>query len=253
VAIIDVSAYIEGTVEVAASGNVTSNFTLSNDHKSTFDFTCDGHGCKTGSGARPTTSTPVTTTESVQVEGRVSAKPGLYTALMLTLNVNVLGARVGPQPYLLGTAMGCGAATATQTNGTDSTGEQNAALAADLDWGVDFRAEALVGGKVVGNKYQEPITGDRHVWFKDFVPGGSSALRAGLTGPTEAATSQPTAYKLRNQFLEGGRRALSRGERHDPYRLEARVRALEELAVRDGRSMRVRSGARARANGGTEL
>jgi len=197
VAIIDVSAYIEGTVEVAASGNVTSNFTLSNDHKSTFDFTCDGHGCKTGSGARPTTSTPVTTTESVQVEGKVSAKPGLYTALMLTLNVNVLGARVGPQPYLLGTAMGCGAATATQTNGTDSTGEQNAALAADLDWGVDFRAEALVGGKVVGNKYQEPITGDRHVWFKDFVPGGSSALRAALTGPTEAATSQPTAYKLR--------------------------------------------------------
>jgi transposase len=65
--------------------------------------------------------------------------------------------------------------------------------------------------------------------------------------------SHTTAYKLRNQFLEGGRRALNRGERHDPYKLEARVRALEELAVRDGRSVRVRSGARARANGGTEL
>jgi hypothetical protein len=197
VAVIDVSAYIEGEVEVAASGNVKSNFTLTNEHVSTFDFTCDGHGCKSGSGGRPTASTPITTSESVQVEGRVSAKPGLYTALMLTLNVNVLGARVGPQPYLLGTAAGCGAATATQTNGGDSTGEQNAALVADLDWGVDFRAEALVGGQVVGDSYRDEITGDRHVWFKDLVPGGSSGLRAALAGPAEAATGQPAAYKLR--------------------------------------------------------
>ena len=64
--------------------------------------------------------------------------------------------------------------------------------------------------------------------------------------------SHTTAYKLRNQFLEGGRRALGRGERHDPYRLEARVRALEEQAARDGRTVRVRSAAR-RANGGSEL
>lgn len=64
--------------------------------------------------------------------------------------------------------------------------------------------------------------------------------------------SHTTAYKLRNQFLEGGRRALSRGERHDPYRLEARVQALEEQAARDGRTVRVRNAAR-RANGGSEL
>jgi hypothetical protein len=197
VAVIDVSAYIEGEVEVAASGSVNGNFTLSNEHTSTFDFACDGHGCKTGPGRRPTASTPITTTESVQVEGRVSAKPGIYTALMLTLNVNVLGARVGPQPYLLGTAAGCAAATATQTNGGDSTGEQNAALVADLDWGVDFRAEALVGGQVVGDSFREEITGDRHVWFKDLVPGGSSSLRAALAGPADAATGQPTSYKLR--------------------------------------------------------
>lgn len=197
VAVIDVSAYIEGEIEVAASGEIAGNFTLSNEHTSTFDFTCSGQGCRTGSGARPTASTPVTTTETVQVEGRVSAKPGIYTALMFTLNVNVLGARLGPQPYLLGTAAGCGAATATQTNGGDSTGEQNAALVADLDWGVDFRAEALVGGVVVGDRYQDEITGDRHVWFKDLVPGGSSALRAALAGPTEAPTGQATAYKLR--------------------------------------------------------
>ena len=197
VAVIDVSAYIEGEVEVSANGSVTSNATLSNEHKTTFDFTCSGQGCKTGSGSRPTASTPVTTTQSVQVEGKVSAKPALYTALMLTLNVNVLSARLGPQPYLLGTAMGCGAATAQQTNGGNSTGQQNAALVADLDWGVDFRAEALVAGKIVGNSYRDEITGDRHVWFKDLVPGGSSALRAALAGPAAAATGQPTAYKLR--------------------------------------------------------
>ncbi|MBX3027558.1 helix-turn-helix domain-containing protein [bacterium] len=43
--------------------------------------------------------------------------------------------------------------------------------------------------------------------------------------------SHTTAYKLRNQFLEGGRRALSRGE-HDGRDLEARVRALEERVAR---------------------
>jgi hypothetical protein len=44
--------------------------------------------------------------------------------------------------------------------------------------------------------------------------------------------SHTTAYKLRNQFLEGGRRALSRGEQ-DGRDLEARVRALEERFERE--------------------
>ncbi|HEY9181646.1 MAG TPA: hypothetical protein VIQ99_00515, partial [Gammaproteobacteria bacterium] len=191
VAIIDVSAYIEGEVDVTANGSVVGTATLSNEHTSTFDFTCDGHGCEAGPGGQPTESTPVTTTQSVQIEGKVTAKPGIYTALMLTLNVNVLGARLGPQPFLEGTAVGCGAATATQTDG-----DQNAALAADLDWGVGFRAEALVGGKVLPNEYRREITGENHIWFKDLIPGGSSALRAAIAGPTEAATGQATAYKL---------------------------------------------------------
>jgi len=68
--------------------------------------------------------------------------------------------------------------------------------------------------------------------------------------------SHTTAYKLRNQFLEGGRRALSRGERHDANDLEARVRAIEERLAHDGRPdppLRVRAGTRARATGGSEL
>jgi hypothetical protein len=69
--------------------------------------------------------------------------------------------------------------------------------------------------------------------------------------------SHTTAYKLRNQFLEGGRRALGQGERNDPYELEARVRALEERlagergAARPGGG-RVRGGVR-RATGGSDL
>ena len=196
VAIIDISAYIEGEIEVTANGSVVGTATLSNEHKSTFDFTCDGHGCETGPRGQPTASTPITTTQAVQIEGKVTAKPGIYTALMFTLNVNVLGARLGPQPFLEGTAVGCGAATATQTNGDQTAGDQNAALAADLDWGVDFRAEALAGGKVVGNSYRREITGENHIWFKDLIPGGSSALHAAIAGPTEAATGQPTAYKV---------------------------------------------------------
>jgi hypothetical protein len=196
VAIIDVSAYIEGEIEVTADGSVVGTATLSNEHKTTLDFTCDGHGCKTGPRGQPTASTPITTTQAVQIEGTVTAKPAIYTALMLTLNVNVLGARLGPQPFLEGTAVGCGAATATQTNGTQTAGDQNAALAADLDWGVDFRAEALVGGKVLPNDWRRTITEGNHIWFRDLIPGGSSALLAAIAGPAEAATGQATAYKL---------------------------------------------------------
>jgi hypothetical protein len=117
---------------------------------------------------------------------------------MVTLNANVLGARLGPQPFLFGTAVGCGAATATQTNGDQTAGDQNAALAADLDWGVDFRAEALVGGKVLDNKYRREIIPheNNHIWFRDLIPGGSSALHAAIAGPAQAATGQATAYKL---------------------------------------------------------
>ncbi|MFN8643935.1 MAG: hypothetical protein U0802_20625 [Candidatus Binatia bacterium] len=66
--------------------------------------------------------------------------------------------------------------------------------------------------------------------------------------------SHTTAYKLRNQFLEGGRRALSRGE-SDGRDLEARVRALEERVAR-GESGGTRGngrGGRARATSASEM
>lgn len=60
--------------------------------------------------------------------------------------------------------------------------------------------------------------------------------------------SHTTAYKLRNQFLEGGRRALSGGDHKNDDGLEARVRAIEErLARNDPGSFRGgRSGRRGR-------
>ena len=45
--------------------------------------------------------------------------------------------------------------------------------------------------------------------------------------------SHTTAYKLRNQFLEGGRRALSGADHRHEEDLEARVRAIEERLARD--------------------
>ena len=65
--------------------------------------------------------------------------------------------------------------------------------------------------------------------------------------------SHTTAYKLRNQFLEGGRRALSRVASGRSHELEARVRALEERlrAPATGSVTTRASGQRApRANGG---
>lgn len=69
--------------------------------------------------------------------------------------------------------------------------------------------------------------------------------------------SHTTAYKLRNLFLEGGRRALSRGEPRAATDLEARVAALEQrlerevLRARNGNG--VRAGTRSRVTTASEM
>jgi hypothetical protein len=69
--------------------------------------------------------------------------------------------------------------------------------------------------------------------------------------------SHTTAYKLRNAFLAGGRRALSRGEYDEGPNLEARVKAIEDRLAGDGLSARggsrARSGVRARATTASEM
>ena len=194
VAILDVSAYIEGVVDVASQASAKGQFALTNSHRSAFSFTCDGDGCK---GDEKGTTAPATTEETAQINGQVSVSPGLYTALQLNLNYNVLGARAGPLPYLTGVASGCAAITATQTAGEPTSSGTNEALTADLDWGVRVRAEALAGGKVIGKSWEEAVMKDRHIWFKDLASSGSTALQPAVTVPSAATVSQRSDFKVR--------------------------------------------------------
>ncbi len=110
-------------------------------------------------------------TESAQIEGTVSVKPAIYTALQLNFNYEALSARAGPQPYLLGTASGCAAVAGTQNGRGGGSTTENHALTADLDWGVELRAEALMLRNVIGSPYVRRLMDDRHLWFRDMAPG----------------------------------------------------------------------------------
>jgi hypothetical protein len=193
VAVLDVSAYIEGDIKVHSDGKASGRFAVTNSQRSTFQFECSGRGCD---GKRRATTSPTTTNESAQIEGQLSVQPGIYTALQLSFDYNVLQGRAGPEPYLLGIANGCGAVSATQTGGT-STSQTNAALTADLDWGILLRAEALVAGQRVGDRWEDKAMQERHLWFRDMAPGGSTALMPALTGAAQGIAAQPVAVKVR--------------------------------------------------------
>ena len=85
---------------------------------------------------------------------------------------------------------------AQSSNGTSSSSE-NHVLAADLDWGVDLRAEALVAGKVVGERYRHSFTGNRHLWWRDLAPGGSTALDALVVSVAPAVVQQQATFRVR--------------------------------------------------------
>ena len=194
IAELDISAYIEGTVEVGGQGNAEGHFQLTNPHKAQFQFACSGAGC---TGTPQSIADPTTTTEGAQLQGQVFVKPAVFTALQVDLDVDALSARAGPQPFLLGSAAGCGAVSASQTAGGPSTSSTNYALLADLDWGVELRAEALIARKIVGQKYVHSVTGNKHLWFDDVAPGGSSALDAAVTGPTQVGATKIATYKVK--------------------------------------------------------
>ncbi|HEY0365466.1 MAG TPA: hypothetical protein VGC73_03270, partial [Pyrinomonadaceae bacterium] len=98
VAELDVSAYIEGNVEVGGNGKAEGHFTLSDPHKARLSFSCDGSGCPS---AVSQVADPATVSESAEIKGQVFVKPSVYTALQLDFDFDLLSARVGPQPYLL--------------------------------------------------------------------------------------------------------------------------------------------------------
>lgn len=194
VAEVDVSAYIEGEIQVSSEGRAEGGFRIRNSNPTQFTFSCSGKGCSARSNRTPAATT---TNESVQIQGTVTVKPAVYTALQLNFNYEALSARAGPQPYLLGMASGCGAASATQTSGGPSTTEENHVLSADLDWGVELRAEALVMGKIVGESYRQKLMDEKHLWFRDMAPGGSNALVARVEAAGTAMAGKRTDHKVR--------------------------------------------------------
>lgn len=198
VAEMDVSAYFEGTVDVDADGSLTSQFQLDAPHTTQFDFSCSGKECHLNAHNVPT---PTTTTESVQVQGRIHVKPGIYIALQLDFDVDALSARAGPQPRLVGELAGCAYGSATQSTAAATTTQSYNALAGDLDWEIDLRAEVLIARQRIGNSYVKKIYPSRadqgHLWFQDLVQSGSTALFAGVDGPAQASAGKVTLYKVK--------------------------------------------------------
>ncbi|MEX1185173.1 MAG: hypothetical protein WEA80_01110 [Gemmatimonadaceae bacterium] len=194
VAELDIAAYIEGSVTLAGDGKAEGSFQVKNTNTVEFDVACDGGGCSSRS---QMTRDPIIVTESAQLQGQVSVEPAIYTALQLNFNFNALSLRAGPQPYLLAEMAGCIAGAAQQTEGGGSRSSHNEGLMADLDWGVKFRAEALVMGEVVGNPYVKSVTGNRHVMFRDLVREGSTALVAVVDTAPQVTAGKPATYRVR--------------------------------------------------------
>jgi hypothetical protein len=199
VAEFDVSAHLEGNLVVDIKAEARGQFTLTNSHSVNFDVDCNSRRCTANQikGQGPNVSSTTTTSESAGIRGQVTLTPKLYTALEANFDINVLTARAGPEPFLIGEAAACLGAAGTQTSGGGSSGAQGGSMMADLDWQVDFRAEALVLDNLVGDRYNRNIRAREHLWWKDLAPGGSTALVPLVSGPEQATVGQPVVYAAR--------------------------------------------------------
>jgi hypothetical protein len=193
VAELDVSAFIGGDIEVGGSGKVDGHFEVTNPHQAHFTAQCDGKNCSAVSKGMPD---PSTASEGASIQGQVFVRPAILTAVQLDFDIDALTLRAGPEPYLLGTAAGCTAVAGTQTMSGGSTSSENHVLAADLDWGVSLVAEALIAGKTEGQTTNS-ITGNKHLWFRDLAPGGSTALDALAVSTSTAVAHKVATFKVR--------------------------------------------------------
>jgi hypothetical protein len=193
VAEMDVSVYMDGTLDVNGQGTLNGNVTLLAQHKTGFDFQCDGKDCQLHDHGIPV---PDTSAESVQLNGRIHVVPAVYAALQLDFEVDALSVRAGPQPYLTGEIAGCYSASATQTTLGQNSAQQNFALTADVDWGLDLRADVLIVDKIQFQKKFRLVSQSppKHLYFKDLAH--STALIAAVQGSTQPAHGQPAAYML---------------------------------------------------------
>lgn len=198
VAEVDVSLYVEGLVKVDGKGTLAGDVKLQSTQKTAFNFECSGHSCAVNHKGMP--APPATAMESIRLDGRMHVKPVIYTALQLSFNWELLEARAGPQPFLLGELYGCGAASATQTAGGPSTTTSSYSLVADLDWGLDIRAEAFAANKkVAAKKWKMDVSHgtagkNAHLYFKDLAQ--STGLVPVVTGTNQVAAGQPTAFMI---------------------------------------------------------
>lgn len=198
VAEMDVSVYVEGNVRVDGQGKLAGEVKLQSTQATGFEFECSGHGCSLRHDGKPTT--PATAMESIKLDGKVHVKPAIYTALQLSFDWELLEARAGPQPFLLGELYGCAAASATQTSGGASASTGSQSVVADLDWGLDIRAEALAAKKKVAHKsfkvnVSKGTSGSNaHLYFRDLAQ--STGLMPVVTGPQQAVAGQPAVFSF---------------------------------------------------------
>ena len=197
VAELDASVYMDGTLKVDGKGTLNGHARLEAHEEAAYDFACNGAGCTAHAHH---VSVPDTATESVQVQGRIHLRPAVYAALQLDLDWDVLSARSGPEPYLLGELFGCEYAAGSQSTASTAASQENHALAADVDWGVVLRSEALAGGKEFW-KHDWNIPGPDgktlggHLLFKPIAP--SNALIPALAGVAQPQINQVAAYSVK--------------------------------------------------------
>jgi hypothetical protein len=198
VAELDISAYFGGMLQVAGQGKAEASFQLDNSNTVQFNFRCSGSGCSRPQSQGKAPSQTTTISESAGIQGKVFVKPAIYTALELNF-FGALSARAGVQPYLLGAMSGCAEVAGQQAlSGGPSIqkGHQSHALTADLDWGIELRAEARVGGQHVGSGVTDLVK-DGHIWFRDLAPGGSTALVATVEAASQVVATQPATYRVK--------------------------------------------------------
>jgi hypothetical protein len=197
VAELDISAYIEGRLQVGGQGKAEASFQLDNSNTAQFDFACSGRGCEHSKSPKGIPTQTTTLSESAGIQGHVFVRPAIYTALELNF-FGALTARGGLEPYVLGSVSGCAEAAAQQTAGAGSKSHESHVLSADLDWGIDLRAQALVAGEIVGGTQRTSLTGgNRHIWFRDLAPGGSTGLVAVVEGAQQVVAAQSATYRVK--------------------------------------------------------
>jgi hypothetical protein len=190
IAELDLSVYVDGTLALDGSGTLKGAVSMQAFHKTAFDVICSGHGCGFKKHSIPV---PDSAAESVQMQGVIHVRPAVYAALQLDFDIDLLRARAGPEPYLLGEIYGCSATSASQNTATGNSTQELYALTADLDWGIDLRAEALVGTDKVGESHIDLTKG--HILFKDLAH--SNALIPSLAGPAQGSVSQPALFNVK--------------------------------------------------------